>query len=108
MRRATVRRLEALGFKVVEAETALVAIKLLAYGTAVDLVFSDVVMPGGISGLDLARWIRKRRPDLKVLLTSGYADELANEEHHLSEIATLRKPYSQAELIRTLRACLDA
>lgn len=108
VRRATVRRLEALGFNVVEAETALVAIKILASEIHVDLVFSDVVMPGGISGLDLARWIRTRRPDLKIVLTSGYADELASEDADLPDVATLRKPYSQAELMRTLRACLDA
>jgi CheY-like chemotaxis protein len=107
VRRSTVRRLEALGFKVIEAESGLAAVKLLEDGSAVDLVFSDVVMPGGMSGLDLAQWIRETRPALKIVLTSGYTEEIAGG-HELPEVTILRKPYDQTELLRTLRECLNA
>jgi PAS domain S-box-containing protein len=110
VRRSTVRRLEALGFKVIEAESGPAAVKVLeSREEIVDLVFTDVVMAGGMSGLDLARWIRERRPALKVLLTSGFAEQAASADAELErELTILRKPYGQAELIRTLRESLKA
>jgi CheY-like chemotaxis protein len=70
---------------------------------------NDVGMAGGMSGLDLARWIRERRPALKVLLTSGFAEQAADADAEPErELTILRKPYGQAELIRTLRESLKA
>ncbi|WP_431310834.1 PAS domain-containing protein [Methylobacterium oxalidis] len=80
------------------AEAALAAIEGSA--TQFDAVFSDVVMPG-IGGLELARQLRDRHPDLPVVLTSGYSHVLAQDDAHGFEV--LRKPYSADELARVLR-----
>ena len=74
VREATVSRLESLGYAVLEAKTGPEAITLLESGEAVSLVFSDIVMPGGMTGYDVAEWVRSMKPELKVLLTSGYSD----------------------------------
>ena len=69
-----------------------------------EVVFSDVVMPG-MNGVDLAHEIRRRRPGMPVLLTSGYSDVLAAQGTHGFEL--LRKPYSVADLSRMLRMALE-
>jgi len=74
-------------------------------GEAFDYVFTDVVMPG-ISGLELARRIRNRWPDLPVVLTSGYSQVLADDAHH--GFPVLQKPYSIGELGRMLRLARHA
>ena len=62
-----------------------------------DLVFSDVMMPGGTNGIDLAREVRQRRPELPILLTSGFADSIGSQAQEL-DIPVLRKPYSLEDL----------
>ena len=74
VREATANRLESLGYAVLEAKTGPEAITLLESGEPIALVFSDIVMPGGMTGYDVAEWVRSMKPDLKVLLTSGYSD----------------------------------
>jgi CheY-like chemotaxis protein len=69
------------------------------------LMFTDVVMPGGMNGPQLAVEARRRHPDLKVLLTSGYADAVTRER---SELPLLVKPYRKPELARKVREVLDA
>ena len=99
VRRVTVARLEALGYKTIEAESGLQALGILEQGEVVALVFSDIVMPGGISGIDLARRIRERWPSLNILLTSGYAPDFAEGANDdIANLAILSKPYSQAAL----------
>ncbi|MBO9715959.1 MAG: response regulator [Pseudoxanthomonas sp.] len=93
--------LHRLGHAVVHAASARAALGALADERKVGLVFSDIMMPGGISGLDLAREIRQRRPGLPVLLTSGYAGAGGPEAEALG-IEILRKPYG----IEDLRAAL--
>ena len=65
---------EHLGYDTDYRDSADAALKLLAEGTKIDLVFSDIVMPGTIDGVGLAREIRSRYPNLPVILTTGYSD----------------------------------
>jgi CheY-like chemotaxis protein len=94
--------LDELGFEVVRAATAAAALGALANGRSVDLVFSDIMMPGGMNGVELAREIRLRRNDLPILLTSGYS-EAAKQDAEAQGIKILRKPYQLAELEEALR-----
>lgn len=97
--RVTRKRLIALGYNVIEAKTAAEAIKLLEKGDPLSLVFSDVRMPGELSGYDLAEWLSQNRPDIQVLLTSGYNEYAVGEEQH---IRLLAKPYSLKVLAHAL------
>ena len=81
--------------------TAPAPLELLEQSGGVDLLFTDMVMPGGISGARLIELVRETRPELKVLLTTGYAEETTAEGAPL-----LRKPYRIAELARALREAL--
>ena len=110
VRQVTSARLEELGYVVIEAASGHDAIELLqAGGTSPQLVFSDVVMPGGVSGFDLVRWVHGNRPGLKVLLTSGFSEEVAGgRDRERPAVSLLRKPYSRVELARALRAALEA
>ena len=108
VRRVTIERLKSLGYRVLEAESGVSAIAALDRGAAVDLVFSDVIMPGGMSGFELARKVRELRPSQRILLTSGFAGEVARAgEDAIHGLLMLRKPYSQIELSRLIRAALQ-
>ena len=90
--------LEQLGYTVrwaSDAETALA--EIVADG--IDLVFSDIIMPGKMDGLKLARAIRERNPTLPILLTTGYSE---SAKHVRSDFPVLRKPYQLHELSREL------
>lgn len=89
---------EHLGYETIYRESAEAALKLLEAGTKIDLVFSDIVMPGTIDGVGLAREIRSRYPNLPVILTTGYS-EAANAAP--SSIRVLRKPFD-TEALREL------
>jgi PAS domain S-box-containing protein len=107
VRRVSVRRVRNLGYTVIEAENAAAAIEVLNSGRKVDLIFSDVVMPGGMSGFDLARWAQQHMPSVRVLLTSGFAEDVARAgEAPVPDLEILRKPYTGDELARALRAAL--
>jgi len=94
------------GFRVVEAGSADEAIEVLKSGTAVDIVFSDVNMPGSLDGFGLAQWIRRERPQLKVILTSGVTRK-AKEACSLCEDGPfLEKPYNHGDLERHIRQLL--
>ena len=109
LRRLSLRRLKLLGYHVFEADSGPAALVVLDAGERIDLIFSDVVMPGGMTGYELAVHARERIPLLKVLLTSGYDAGLASEQDTTgSELRVLRKPYKQAELARALREVLAA
>jgi two-component system CheB/CheR fusion protein len=108
VRDLTVRRLGMLGYNVLVAENGPAAVDILNKGEMIDLVFSDVVMAGGMSGVDLARWMMEHRPKTKILLTSGFAEIAEDEAAAGLEIRLLRKPYKQADLVRAVREALEA
>jgi len=94
------------GFDVIEASSADEAIRVLQADVKVDIVFSDVNMPGSMDGFGLAQWVRRERPWLRVILTSGAA-RTAKEAGDLCEQGPiLAKPYDHAELERNIRALL--
>lgn len=108
VRRLTIQRLEALGYTVIAAENGADAQELLATTPNIELVFTDLVMPGGMSGFELTEFIQKTYPTIKVLITSGYTEELvcgANLAHQNTRI--LRKPYRQSELASLLNETLQ-
>ena len=90
-----------LGYEVTRAASAAAALGALADGRSVDLIFSDIMMPGGMNGVELAREIKKRRSDIPVLLTSGYA-EASVHEAQTEGIQILAKPYHIDELAAAL------
>ena len=74
-----------------------------------DLLFTDVIMPGGMNGRQLADEVMSRRPDAKVLFTSGYAENAIVHHGRLDEgVQVLAKPYRKIELAKKLRDILDA
>ncbi len=107
VREATVSGLESLGYAVLEAKTGPDAIALLESGEPIALVFSDIVMPGGMTGYDVAERVRSMKPDLKVLLTSGYSDLGVKVGKTASDARLLGKPYTRAQLACALREVLN-
>ncbi|WP_127142805.1 PAS domain S-box protein [Pelagibacterium montanilacus] len=107
LRRLTVARLEELGYRVLEAHSGAAAMDVLAAYPEVELLFTDLVMPGGMSGYDLSTRARELFPGLKCLLTSGYAEELTRADK-LTEanLKVLRKPYRMAELAEAIAEAL--
>ena len=97
--------LDSLGYEVLQARSVQAALGALAGGQRVDLVFSDIMMPGGMDGLALAREVRRRREGLPVLLTSAFAETAAAQARAMG-IAVLRKPYGIEELRLALRQVL--
>ena len=95
------------GFEVDRAASAAAALGALANGRSIDLVFSDIMMPGGMNGVDLAREVKRRRPGLPVVLTTAYA-EAAKRDAEAEGIALLPKPYRLEELAAITREALAA
>jgi len=103
VRDVAIARLQRLGYAVLACDNGPAAIALLQGKERVDLVFSDIMMAGGMSGHDVARWVTEHRPGLPVLLTSGFADKVADAlAADTPPQKVLRKPYSTAELARAL------
>ncbi len=78
------------------------------YGGKFDLVLTDMIMPGGMNGLELVDGLKRRKPDLKVIYTSGYSDELTGKDLRQGDKIFLPKPYLPSQLARLVRKCLDA
>lgn len=109
VRELTMQRVEGLGYVVCEAENGTAAIELLQNGEHVDLILSDIVMTGGLSGYDLARWVKTEKPEIPVVLTTGYAEEETKKDPAgLVDAPILRKPYGRAELATALHTALVA
>ena len=108
VRRLTRTRLEALGYVVSEAVSGVEALAYFEKGGTATLVFSDLVMPGGVSGLDLVRRLREIAPRTRALLTTGYAAELLDSDDVKAlKLKILRKPYRQADLARMIREVIE-
>ncbi len=108
LRHATVRQLTELGYRVLQAEHAAAALAILS-GERVDLLFTDVVMPGNMDGLDLAHHAIGLRADLKVLLTSGFPGVRGAGQRMVDcPFPMIAKPSRRDELARTVREVLDA
>jgi PAS domain S-box-containing protein len=102
---ATAALFEHLGYRVVRALDASEALARLQDDEEIDLVFTDIVMPGGMNGIALAQEVRKLRPNIPVLLTSGYSDAACDAG---GQFALLRKPYDLPTLERALGEVLAA
>jgi PAS domain S-box-containing protein len=100
----TTSLLEQLGYRVVRAENATEALRHLQQGIGVDLLFSDIVMPGPINGLGLAQICQERFPDIPVLLTSGFSDAAQAVDGRFD---ILRKPYEIEALERAIKVAIN-
>lgn len=107
VRRVVVGRLQDAGYDVIEAEAGAQALDLLSEHPEVALVFTDVIMPGGMTGGELAQHVRALRPHVKMLFTSGYAEPSVVGKELSDGGNWLQKPYTATELARRLRALLD-
>ncbi|MDO8352465.1 MAG: response regulator, partial [Aestuariivirga sp.] len=107
LRRVVVRQLNDLGYRALEALDGAAALKILER-EPVDLLFTDIMMPGGMSGYDLAKNAVARWPLLKVLLTSGFPETKHNGNGNASaRMHLLTKPYRKDDLASALRKALD-
>ncbi|MEX2468729.1 MAG: response regulator, partial [Pseudohongiellaceae bacterium] len=96
VREIAVMTLEAEGYKILEANNGQTALQLIGGNPDIDLVFSDVIMPGAMSGVDLVKEILRLRPGLKVILVTGYRDKAAALKEGLaysSSVGLVIKPY---------------
>lgn len=102
VREVSVAMLGALGYSTVEAGDAVQALGVLAERKDIDVVFSDVIMPGEINGLDLARHVRENYPGVAVVLASGYTAQQHGDKGAPGDVELLHKPYSRAALATAL------
>ena len=105
VRAVTLDLLEQLNYRTHAVDSAQAALDRLRTDSSIDLVFTDVILPGGMDGVGLAAQIRKRHPAIPVVLTSGYAKALATPS---PDLPILRKPYQIAALGEIIRSNLDA
>jgi len=109
VRRAAVEMLEHEGYRVRTAASGDAAMQLLLEGLKVDLIFTDVVMPGLIKSTDLATWAKTQAPPIAVLFTSGHTRDMISRNHQLSpDTHLLSKPYGPADLSAMVRSVLGA
>jgi len=98
--------LKSLGYRTLTAEDAGTALNILAAEPEIILLFTDILLPGGMNGVDLAQLANERYPGLKVLYTSGYTEN-ANIHDSGAETRLISKPYRKTDLARKLRQVLD-
>ncbi len=107
LRRLIVAILRSFGFSVLEAATAAAALDVFDKAPSIDLVLSDVVLPGGLSGRQLAEELKRRNPKLPVLFTSGYAESAIHNQGHLDPgVLLLQKPFRKADVGRAVHKAL--
>jgi PAS domain S-box-containing protein len=108
VRNFVINQLTGLGYKTIAASDGRAAMAVVERGEPFDLLFTDVVMPGGMSGRNLAEAVAKLRPEIKVLYTSGYTDNAVVHHGRLDEgVLLLTKPYRKPQLAKMVRQALD-
>ncbi|QFY62756.1 PAS domain S-box protein (plasmid) [Rhizobium grahamii] len=107
VKKVAVARLQQMGYRVLEADSGRRALEILAEHPGVALLFSDIVMPGGMTGDEMATEAIKQRPDLRVLFTSGYSEPALASKDVIPGAEWLRKPYTARELAGKIRELLD-
>ena len=99
--------LESQGYHVIATENGRDALDLIHSDTEINLLFSDIVLPGGVDGFEIAREAMRSRSDLKVLLTSGYAQETPPDQNGIDKASILYKPYRRSELLERVGQVLS-
>lgn len=109
VRSSVILRVESLGYTVVAAANGSDALVKLRANPKIDMLFTDIVMPGGMSGWELAEWARQIRPGLPIVFSSGYALEaLIDQGRAPAQSIVLTKPYRKVDLAHRLREALAA
>jgi two-component system cell cycle sensor histidine kinase/response regulator CckA len=110
VRRLLSQTLRAQGYSVLEAENGQEAVSVWGeHGSKIDLLLTDMIMPEGMTGLELAARVRAWKPSLKVIISSGYSHEFAQRSAiDRAGIHYLPKPYESRRLADAVRRCLDA
>jgi CheY-like chemotaxis protein len=108
VRDSVIKQLEGLGYKPLVAANGAEALALIETNEHVDLLFTDLIMPGPLSGRQLAEQVVKRRPSIKVLYTSGYTENNVMSHGRLdADVVLLNKPYHKSDLARKIRMVLS-
>lgn len=106
--RLTLERLKILNYRAIAARDGSEALEIVGRTEGIDLVFTDLAMPGGVSGYDVADHVHRHHPQIAVLLTSGYAEDLMHAPRlGAHAVQLLRKPYRQTDLARMLREVIE-
>lgn len=101
--------LQELGYQVLTAGSGQQALKILSENPGIDLLISDVIMPGGLNGYELAEQATINDPQLKVMLASGYRESaLTGSNKKISSAILLNKPYSLTDLAHQLKTVLES
>jgi CheY-like chemotaxis protein len=109
LRLYTVEILTDLGYSVLAAANGAAALEIIGRGHAIDLMFTDIVMPGGMNGRQLAEQAIRQRPDLKILFTTGYtANAIVHHGRLDPDVELISKPFTYESLGRKIRTLLDA
>jgi CheY-like chemotaxis protein len=107
LRTVVVRQLEAIGLRVLEAGNAQTALEMLRNEPKIDLIFTDVVLPGDMDGYALARAIHAGNPDIRIVMTSGFPGIRFKDTELARSLPLLSKPYRKQDLVRIVREVLD-
>ncbi len=108
MRDHVVQQVISLGYEVSEAPDGPTGLEIIREHANIDLLFTDIIMPGGMSGYDLAEAVEQLRPELPILFTSGYNEASIVSAGRLNkEIELLHKPYRRRELAQRLRKMFE-
>ena len=112
VRRVAIRDLESLNYRTIEAGNAAMAMSIIESGVEIDLIFSDILMPGNMDGRMLGDWVREHHPNIKIVLTSGYNHIENGEKESLREkgpenIRLVRKPYKLGLLAEYIQNAFD-